>query len=109
MMEASSVVVLEDLKDNPRVFKDLPSPLRIGDHVFLQFLLRKRVGPHTEELHVDGEFKITGIKIDARGSIPRQHLLVASTGVAPMWKRVKQAASKARTLPPARSPRTEVV
>lgn len=107
-MHAPSIVTLVDLKDLPKVAKDLPAPLVIGTHIFLQFALRRRTGTRTEELHVDGEFRVVSSTIDARGPLPRQLVDVEATGVAPIWKAVKNTPAWARKLPPAKSPRTVV-
>lgn len=109
MDAAASIVTLEDLKDAPKVSKLLPVPLRNGDHVFLQFTLRRKTGARTEELRVDGEFLVTSVRFDARGVYPKQLLQVVAIGVAPIWKAIKATPTWSRKLPPAKSARTVVV
>lgn len=108
-MNAPTVVTLGDVKHTPKVMKDLPSPLRMGDHIMLRFMLRRRVGTRTEELHVQGDFRVTAVAFDAsRGPFTRQLLTVESVGVTPVWKAVKTVPEPKRRLPPCVSPRTSL-
>ncbi len=108
-MNAPTLVTLGDVKHTPKVLKELPSPLRNGDHVHLHFMLRRRVGTRTEELHVQGEFRVTAVAFDAsRGPLTRQLLTVESIGVTPLWKAVKTVPEAKRRLPPCVSPRTSL-
>jgi len=98
-----SIVTLGDLKDNPSVRMDLPGMIPIGEKLLLRFVIRRKLGPRTEELRVDGEFKVTSSSVDARG-IPRQMLVVEATKVAPSWKAIKNLPSETpRRLPPTHS------
>lgn len=105
-MTCPSIVKFEDLKDSPSVRIELPAPLPLGTRINLCVTLRRRHGGRTEELRVNGEFRVATVSINATGA-PRQLLTVASTGVAPTWKAVKNSTGK-KKLALTRSPRTEV-
>lgn len=105
-METYTVLVLGDVRDNPRVVKMLPAPLRIGDHIHLLFLLRRKSSGRSEELQVEGEYRITHVSFDTRGSSTKQVLVVEALGVAPTWRSVKNNPSWKRKLPLTVSPRT---
>lgn len=106
-METPTILTLGDVKHTPKVMKLLPSPLRNGDQLHLQFTVRKKTGPRTEELVVNGTFRVTQVSFDTtRGPQPRQLLTVEAVGVSPVWKAVKTLPSWQRKLPPARAPRT---
>lgn len=108
MMDTATVLTLADVKDTPKVMKVVPGPLRMGDHVHLQFLLRKKTGNRTEELHVNGEFRVTSVSFDTRSATPRQLLTVDSVGIVPTWRAVKNLPQWRRRVPPAVAPRTTI-
>jgi len=105
-MTCPSIVKFEDLKESPSVRIELPAPLPIGTRINLCITLRRKHGGRTEELRVNGEFRVTSVTIDAVGA-SRQIVTIASTGVAPTWKAVKNSVGK-KKLALTRSPRTEV-
>lgn len=107
-MDIATLLTLGDVKDSPRVLKVLPGPLRMGDHVHLQFLLRRKNGTRSEELSVTGEFRVIQVSFDMRGPAARQLLTVESVGVTPMWRAVKNTPAFRRRIPPARAPRTVI-
>jgi hypothetical protein len=84
-----SILVLGEVKDQPSVHKDLPAMLPIGERVKLHFFLRRKNGSRTEELHVDGDYRVTSSFVDATLHPPRQVLSVEALGVAPAWKAVR--------------------
>ena len=71
---------------------DLPL-MRLGDRLQLKAVLHRQKGGRTEELHVDGEFRVTSLIVDAR-SRARQIIRVAAVGVAPTWKAIKNQPSR---------------
>lgn len=101
-----SLILLSEVKDKPVVRKDLPALLRIGDTLLLRFTLTRRNGRRTEELRVDGEYRVTSVAMDARHH-PRQNLTVEALKVTPSWRSIKST-SPTTPLPPARAPRTVV-
>ena len=107
-MDLCSLVSFADVKDAPTVRKVLPSPLRIGDVLNFKFILRRFRGRRTEELLVDGDFRVTSVTFDARGASPRQVLTVEATRVSPTWKSVKTTPFT-RRFGPSRAPRTPVI
>ena len=107
-MEHASLITLGDLRDLPRVLKALPSPLRVGDVVLLDFTLRRRNGSRTDELVVHGNFRVSQVSFDARGSVPRQLVTVEAVQVAPAWRSVKNIQAAPRKLSPAVAPRTVI-
>jgi hypothetical protein len=106
-MQPTTILVFSDLKDSPRVAKSLPDTLRIGDHLVLDLTVRRKNGGRTEELRVNGEFRVTSSVLDAR-TTPQRLVSVEALRVAPIWKAVKNPPSWARKMPPARFPRTRV-
>jgi hypothetical protein len=103
-----SIVKLLDIKGEPVVKLDLPNPLGVGDPVGLQFRIERQNGGRTEELVVDGQFRVMARGVDAASGLPRQLLSVEPTGPVPHWRSIKNHAQKARRLPPATFPRTPV-
>lgn len=106
MMDTTTVLTLSDVRDNPKVMKVIVGPLRMGDHIYLKFLLRKKTGNRTEELRVDGEFRVSKVSFDTRGAAQRQLLVVEALGVTPIWKGVKNEPQWKRKMPPAIASRT---
>lgn len=102
-----TLITFSDVAGKPCVRKDLPSPLRIGDKVRLEFRLSRTNSGRHEVLDVKGEFKVVSVSFDATAS-PRQLLLVESSGKEPTWRAIKKAAPTPRRMAPARFPPTEV-
>lgn len=100
-----TILVFSDVDGTPQRETYLPL-LRLSDRIKLKFQIRRRRGGRTEVLDVLGEFRITGIELDLTRGRLRQVLQVASIGVAPMWKSVKNP--KTPKLGPARHPRTPI-
>jgi hypothetical protein len=95
-----SVITFEEVKDTPSVRIDLPTSLLVGGRIQLKFILRRRTGPRTEELRVDGEYRVTEVLLDATCAPPKQRIKVVAKGVAPAWKAVRNVATVARKLAP---------
>jgi hypothetical protein len=108
-MNHPSLLKLEDMEDLAPIRISLPAPLPIGSRLKLQFTLHRRNGGRTEELQVNGEFKVTEVTIDARGDA-KQVVSVSSTGIVPTWRSVKNTAVR-RLKPTSRAKiqKTEVV
>lgn len=102
-----SVVKLLDVKGQPAVKLDLPQ-LKIGDPVGLRFRVERQNGGRTEELVVDGQFRVAAVGVDASSGPSRQLLSVEAAGGVPTWRSIKKRAQKPRRLPPATFPRTPV-
>jgi hypothetical protein len=102
-----SVVKLLDVKGQPAVKLDLPQ-LKIGDPVGLRFRVERQNGGRTEELPVDGQFRVIAVGTDASSGPPRQLLSVEAAGAVPTWRSIKKRAQGPRRLPPATFPRTPV-
>jgi hypothetical protein len=102
-------ITFGDVKDGPMVLKELPYPMLIGAKVELRATVRRKHGGRTEELRVDGEFRVTNTSLDVRDGIT-QLVTVEATKVSPTWKAIKNQPSLSRTprLSPARFPRTTV-
>lgn len=103
-----SVAKLLDVKGQPTVMFDLPGPLHVGEPVGLRFRIERQNGGRTEELVVDGQFRVTAVGVDAASGPARQLLSVESAGVVPTWRSIKKRSQKPRRLPPAVFPRTPV-
>ena len=104
-----SIVKLSDVRGEPVAKLDLPGPLRIGDPLGLKFRIERRNNGRTEELIVDGHFRVTAIGFDAATSPGRQLLSVETqAGRPPVWCSVKNHSEPPTRLSPARSPRTPI-
>ena len=90
-MNHPSLLKLDDVDDLAPIRISLPAPLHIGTRLKLRFPIQRRNGSRTEVLIVDGEFKVTGVLIDARGDA-KQLVSVAAVGAAPTWKSIKNPA-----------------
>ena len=102
-----SLVEFSDVKDSPRVRMTLPGPLSLGTRLLLRTVVRRKNGTRSEELRLEGEFKVVSSSFDVTGA-SRQVVSVEAVRVAPSWKAVKNAPASQRKLPPARAPRTVV-
>lgn len=112
-MEVASKVELADVKDKVWVGMSLPCPLRVGDTLLLEFTLHRVKGGRTEELKVNGEYRVLSVVFDTRGKRARQELLVEAKGVTPSWKAIRSDGSESlnhspRVPCPARAPRALV-
>ena len=90
-MNHPSLLKLDDVEDLAPIRISLPAPLHIGSRLKLRFPIQRRNGGRTEVLNVDGEFRVTGVVIDARGDA-KQLVSVQSVGAAPTWKSIKNPA-----------------
>lgn len=102
-----TILELSDVPGRPRVRKDLPGPLRIGDRVRLAFRLARMNGGRSELLEVKGEFKVGSVSFDGT-DLPKQLLQVEAVGKAPSWQAVKKIRESRQRLSPACAPRTTV-
>ena len=101
-----SLVIFTEVKDTPSVHMSLPGTLFVGSKLRLRFTLRRRNGPRTEELRVEGEYRITEASVDATKALPKQLLRVEALGVAPVWRAVRNPSALQRMLPPTHSKAT---
>jgi len=102
---ANSFFVLTDLSDF-RVQVGNYDLLRIGDCLNLRFRLERMHNGRREMADVDGEFRVTSVRIDHGPTGQRQIAQIAATRKAPVWRSVKLLPP--RVLGPARFPPTEV-
>lgn len=105
---ALSVIVLSDVNGSPRAKLELPSGLRVGDPIALKFNLQRSQAGRTEVLEVDHKFRVTAVGIDATSWPSKQLLSLDSVEKAPTWRAIKKRPERARSLGPARFPRTPV-
>jgi len=104
-----SIVKLSDVRGEPAAKLDLPGPLRIGDPLGLKFRIERQEGGRTQELVVDGQFRVTAVGIDTASGNQRQLLNVETArGKPPVWRSVKNHSEPSRRLSPARFPRTPI-
>ncbi len=92
LMMLTAFLTLEDITGEPQMRLDLPL-MRLGDRLLLSAVLHRQKGGRTEELHVEGEFRVTSLILDARGRV-KQLIRVAAIGVAPTWKAIKNPPSR---------------
>lgn len=102
-MTVASVVTFEEVKDHPSVRMSLPAVLPLGERLRLKMLLRRKNGPRSEELRLEGDFRVTEVVIDTTCNPPKQLLKVAAVGVAPSWKAIRNQPSLEKKLPPTHS------
>ncbi len=107
-MDIASLVQVAELKDAPLVWMTLPYPLRVGDTLLLDFTLRRRKGTRTEELKVQGEYKVLTVLFDLKRGRPRQGLVVEAKGLSPSWKAIRSTPLASRSFRPAKAPKTVV-
>lgn len=103
-MQSHSILIFDDLSDSPSVHAELPSPIHLGTKINLDLVVQRRNGGRTEELRIKGTFKVSSVSVDTVGSM-KQIVHVAATGIAPIWKAIKNQPLR---LPLAKFPRTEV-
>jgi hypothetical protein len=96
-----------DVKGQPTVITDLP-PLKIGDPLGLHLRVERQNSGRTEELVVDGQYRIIATGIDASSGPSRQLLSVEAIRGVPVWRSIKKRSPSPRRLAPARSPKTSV-
>lgn len=97
-----SIVIFSEVKE-ASVHMELPSLLPIGERIKLHLTLRRRNKHRSEELHVEGEYRVTETSVDATYAPPKQIVRVEATKVAPAWKAVRNPSSLRRTLSPTHS------
>jgi hypothetical protein len=105
MYPPMSIVEFGDLKDSPSVHIPLPAPIPIGTRVQLALTLHRRNGTRTEELKVEGDYRVAAVSISVKGG-QRQQVVLESLGKAPAWRAVRN--NREKKLPPARAPRKVV-
>lgn len=98
-----SIVTFSDVKDAPSIRMELPALLPLGERIKLRVTLRRKNGHRTEELRVDGEYRVAETSVDATYAPPKQIVKVEATKVAPAWKAVRNPSPLRRLLPPTHS------
>src|SRR5271170_4050955 len=103
-MDTPTIVELAEVSGKPRARMNLPSPLRIGDHIQLRFRLTRQNGGRTEVLDVNGDFQVRTVNFDASSGRARQSLSVTAAETSPSWQAIKKTSSLARKMGPAKHP-----
>ena len=103
-----SVVKLADVKSQPTAKLELPGNRRIGDTIRLHFRIERPNNGRTEELRVNGLYRVTAVGLDSAHGPVRQLLSVEAVDTPPTWRSVKNPAQQPSRLPPAVFPRTPV-
>lgn len=98
----ASVITFSEVKGSPAVRIELPALLPIGERITLRLSLRRRNGARTEELSIDGEFRVVASSVDASRGAPKQILSVEATKLAPAWKAIRNPPNK-RNLSPTKT------
>ena len=99
-----SIIEFSDVKNSPQVRMALPGPLLLGTRLLFHTYVRRKSGNRTEELRIEGEFKVLSSSFDVTGPL-KQRVTVEAVRLAPSWKAVKNAPVLLRKPPPARAPR----
>ncbi len=100
-------VVLADVEGQPFFRKDLPAPMRLGDTLRLEARLLRKHNRRTEELRLQGEFKIVEVAFDGHART-RQVLKIEAKGLSPSWRAIRNGPLEVSKLGPARAPKTVV-
>lgn len=101
-MTPSTIVELSDVHGNPKVKMILPQ-VHIGHRIHLHFRLSRQNGGRSEQLLVDGDFRVTSASLDASTGVAHQVITVDSVMTPPSWKAVKKLPPTTRKLGPARA------
>lgn len=105
MTQIPSVVSFSDVKDSPKLRMSFPALLPIGYHIKISTVARRKNGHRSEEMKIEGEFRVVSSSLDTRGDV-KQEVLLESLQVVPVWRSVKKAPP--RNLPKTKSPRTPI-
>lgn len=103
MKMVPSVIVIDEVKDSPSLRMDLPAVLPIGERLRFKTMIRRKNGNRTEELRVEGLFRVTEVVIDTTCVPAKQLLKVSSLGVTPSWRAIRNPLPEVRKLAPTRS------
>ncbi len=103
-----SIVKFSDVKGEPMAKLDLPGILKVGDPLGLRLRIERKNGGRTEEVLIDGQFRVTAIGVDTVGSHRQLLSVEAAYGKLPVWRSVKTQPEQPRKLSPARSSRTVI-
>jgi len=103
-----TIVKLADVKSQPTAKLELPGSRRIGDTIRLHFRIERHNNGRTEELRVNGLFRVTAFGLDSADGPTRQLLSVEAVDRPPTWRSVKNSVQEAPRLSPAIFPRTPI-
>lgn len=103
-----TILEFSDVKDSPKVRISLPGPLIVGSKVDLNLVVRRKIGPRTEEFRVRGTYYITNFSFEVMNGLTRQLVTVQALGVAPAWKAIKNRHMETRQVPKAKAPPTDI-
>lgn len=103
-----TLVKLADVKSQPTAKLELPSGRRIGDTIRLHFRIERPNNGRTEELRVNGLFRVSAAGTDSADGPPRQLLSVEAVERPPTWVSLKNRAEEPLRLAPAVFPRTPI-
>lgn len=95
-----SVITFDDVKDSPSVRIDLPTSPSLGERILLRLTLRRRNGHRSEELHIDGEYRVVEVVLDTTCAPPRSRVKVTAKGLTPSWRAVRNQPTVPRRLAP---------
>lgn len=99
-MQPLTVILWEDVAGTPKaLFSHIPYPLKVGDPLNLRCRLSRENGGRSEDLLVNGQFRVTAVGVDASLAPARQLLTVVSLGRPPTWRAVKKASQRRRLAP----------
>jgi hypothetical protein len=95
-----SVITFDEVKDSPSVRMDLPAIPSLGERILLRFVLRRRNGPRSEELHIEGEYRVTEVVLDTTCAPSKSRIKVQAKGLTPSWRAVRNQPTVHRRLAP---------
>jgi len=103
-----TIVKLADVTSQPTAKLELPGHRRIGDTIRLHFRIERQNGGRTEELRVNGLFRVSAVGNDCADGPTRQLLSVEAVDRPTTWVSVKNRAQEPVRLSPAVFPRTPI-
>ena len=106
-MNSPTIIEFLDVNGSPKVRKDLPCPLRIGDRIQMSFCLHRMNGGRFEMLEVKGDYRVASVRFEAIEG-PKQFLQVEAVGKSAAWRAVKKNPVSPRSWAPCRHPPTTV-
>ena len=108
-MQPTAIIEFPDVSDCPKAEMLLPSTIRVGDQLQLDFTLsRTNASGRYEVLEIVGEFRVAKASVRTFKGLLHPHIQLESTGKSPAWRAVKKPQRGVRQIPPARAPRTVV-
>ena len=103
-----TIIKLADVTSQPVAKLELYGHCRVGDTIRLHFRIERKNNGRTEELRVNGLFRVSAVGLDSAGGPTRQLLSVEAVDRPPTWVSVKNRVQEPLRLSNAVFPRTPI-